>query len=52
MLTKARAAGTSIVLAADSAEPVKVPLDAITIDAQLKACESVAPIAMAAVKKP
>ncbi len=52
MLTRARAAGTTITLVADPAEPFKVPLDAITIDAQLKACDSVVPTAMAAVKKP
>lgn len=54
VLTRARAAGTTIMLAADPAEPFKVPLDAATIDAQLKACEAVTPVAVAAaaVKKP
>lgn len=54
MLTRARAAGTTIMLAADPVEPFKVPLDAAMIDAQLKACEAVTPMAVASVsaKKP
>ncbi len=52
VLTRARAAGTTIMLLADPAEPFKVPLDAATIDAQLKACEAVAPAAVAAATKP
>ena len=51
VLKQARAAGTTIMLAADQAEPFKVPLDAATIDAQLKACETLTPVA-AAEKKP
>ncbi|MBL8703511.1 MAG: hypothetical protein JNM30_01640 [Rhodospirillales bacterium] len=51
MLTRARAAGTTITLAADPAATFEVPLDAATIDAQLKACEAVTPVAVAAAKK-
>ncbi len=47
MLTRARAAGTTIMLVAAPAEPFKVPLDATTIDAQLKACEAVTPTKVA-----
>lgn len=52
MLTKTRAAGATILLVAEPAEPFKVPLDAATIDTQLKACEAVTPVAVAAAKKP
>lgn len=51
MLAKARAGGVTLTLAADKAESFAVPVDGATVDAQFKAAEAVAPIAVAA-KKP